>query len=201
MEFNEKLQQLRKQKGITQEEQAQALFVSRAAVSKWESGRGYPGIDSLKAIAKFYCVSIDELLSGEEVLILAKEDHRQKSRADRDLVYGLLDLSVALLFFLPFFGQQAGGGVIAVSLLRLHGVAPYLKAAYVATVAAIVACGAGMILLREGRMERWERQKAGVSLLLSAMGEILFIVSRQPNPAVFLFVILGIKVFLLLKKP
>ena len=54
MEFGQKLQELRKQKGMTQEELAQALYVSRAAVSKWESGRGYPNIDSLKAIAKFY---------------------------------------------------------------------------------------------------------------------------------------------------
>ena len=62
MEFNEKLQELRKQKGLTQEALAEALFVSRTAVSKWESGRGYPNIDSLKGIAKFFGVTVDELL-------------------------------------------------------------------------------------------------------------------------------------------
>lgn len=46
LEFNEKLQELRKRKGLTQEEVAEALYVSRTAISKWESGRGYPGIDS-----------------------------------------------------------------------------------------------------------------------------------------------------------
>ena len=78
MNFNEKLQELRKQKNITQEELAEALFVSRTAVSKWESGRGYPNIESLKAISKFFSVTIDELLSGEEVLSIAEEDNKQK---------------------------------------------------------------------------------------------------------------------------
>lgn len=64
MEFHETLQTLRKQRGLTQEQLAESLFVSRTAVSKWESGRGYPSIDSLKAIAAFFSVTVDELLSG-----------------------------------------------------------------------------------------------------------------------------------------
>ena len=78
MEFTEKLQELRKQKGLTQEELAGILYVSRAAVSKWESGRGYPGIDSLKAIASFFSVTVDMLLSGDEVLTIAEVDQKKK---------------------------------------------------------------------------------------------------------------------------
>ena len=68
MEFNEKLQELRRQKKLTQEELAEILFVSRTAISKWESGRGYPNIESLKAIAEFFSVSVDEMLSGHELM-------------------------------------------------------------------------------------------------------------------------------------
>ena len=78
MEFNEKLLELRKQKGLTQEELAASVYVSRTAISKWESGRGYPNIDSLKAIAKFFGVTMDDLLSGDELLTLAETDNKQK---------------------------------------------------------------------------------------------------------------------------
>ena len=115
MEFHKKLQELRKQKGLTQEELAESLYVSRTAISKWESGRGYPNIDSLKAISKFFCVTIDELLSGEEVLTIAEEDRKERQMRLQDLVFGLLDLTAAMFFLVPVFGQKADGYVQAVS--------------------------------------------------------------------------------------
>ncbi len=69
MEFNEKLQELRKQRGLTQEELAEALYVSCTAVSKWESGRGVPNIESLKAISKFFSdriLNLKEIYSGKK---------------------------------------------------------------------------------------------------------------------------------------
>ena len=66
MEFNEKLQKLRKEQNLTQEELAEKLFVSRTAISKWESGRGYPSIDSLKVIAKYFHITIDARRAGHQ---------------------------------------------------------------------------------------------------------------------------------------
>ena len=102
MEFCEKLQELRKSRGLTQEELAEQLYVSRTAISKWESGRGYPSIDSLKAIAKYFSVSVDDLLSGDTVLAIAEEDRARREKRSRTLVFGLLDCSAGLLLFLPF---------------------------------------------------------------------------------------------------
>ena len=101
MEFNEKLQELRKQKGITQEELAKKLYVSRTAISKWESGRGYPNIDSIKAISKFFSITIDELLSTDEALMIAEEESKEKEKHFCDLAFGLLDFCFAMLLFLP----------------------------------------------------------------------------------------------------
>ncbi|MBQ6535218.1 MAG: helix-turn-helix transcriptional regulator, partial [Firmicutes bacterium] len=68
MEFREKLQELRKSRGLTQEELAEAIFVSRTAVSKWESGRGYPSIESLQELSRFFSVTIDDLICPKEIM-------------------------------------------------------------------------------------------------------------------------------------
>ena len=200
MEFNQKLQELRKQKGLTQEELAEHIYVSRTAVSKWESGRGFPSIESLKALSKFFSVSLDELLSGEEILAIAEEDTKQKEKRIQDLVFGLLDCGMALLLFLPFFGQNADGIIQEVSLLVLNGIQPYLKTAFVAFVAAMIVMGITTLALQNCRQRLWSRYKSITSLALSAVGVCLFIISRQPYAAVFVFAFLIIKALMMIKR-
>ena len=106
MEFNEKLQHLRKENNMTQEQLAERLYVSRAAVSKWESGKGYPNIESLKAISKLFSVSIDDLLSGDELLTLAETENRTNINTIYGLIFGILDLSAVIFFILPLFGER-----------------------------------------------------------------------------------------------
>ena len=175
MEFNEKIQELRKQKGLTQEELAEFLYVSRTAISKWESGRGFPNIESLKAISKFFSVSLDELLSGEEILAIAEKDHKEKERTILDLVFGLLDCGMALLLFLPFFGQKADGVIREISLLALSEVQPYLKTAYIAFVGIMIVLGIIILALQNCRQRLWAQSKSVLSLALSAVGVCLFI--------------------------
>ena len=199
MEFNEKLQELRKNKGLTQEELAEALYVSRTAISKWESGRGYPSIDSLKEIAKFFSVTIDELLSSDEVLSIAEEDNKQKEKQLKSLVFGLLDISVLMLFFLPFFGQKTQETVQGVSLLLLNGIAQYLKIVYNSIVISIIAYGILTLALQNCQKVFWLRNKEKISLVLNAVAVLLFIVSSQPYAGAFLFVFLVIKALMLVK--
>ena len=62
MKFNEKIVRLRKIKGITQDEFANAVGVSRQAVYKWESGQSYPEVAKLLEIKLLFNISIDDLL-------------------------------------------------------------------------------------------------------------------------------------------
>ena len=200
MEFNEKLQELRKQKGLTQEALAQELFVSRTAISKWESGRGYPNIDSLKAIAKYFSVTIDELLSSGEVLSIAEEEHKQKQRRLTDLVFGLMDCSVILFFFLPLFGRKTGEMAYAISLLKLQGIASYLRSAYFITVIGMTMMGVLTLAPQNCRGTFWGRNRHRISLALNAAGVLVFIISSQPYAAAVLFVFMIIKCFMLAKQ-
>lgn len=201
MEFNEKLQELRKAKGITQEELAARLYVSRTAISKWESGRGYPNIESLKAIAKFFSVSVDELLSSDEILNIAEEDCKQNEKHFCTLVYGLLDLSVALLLFLPFFAERDNEIIKSVSLLSLEAVQPYMKAVYLAVVGAIILMGIATLTLQNLKAASWVKIKSATSLILGGCSVMLFIISSQPYAASFAFVLLSIKALMLIKHP
>lgn len=109
MEFYEKLQELRKSRGLTQEELAEALYVSRTAVSKWESGRGYPSIDSLKDISSYFSVSIDELLSGEKLLSIAERENKSNMQNLCDMLIGILDLLSVTLIVLPLYPNPIDG--------------------------------------------------------------------------------------------
>ena len=198
MEFNEKLQELRKQKNLTQEELAQKLFVSRTAVSKWESGRGYPNIESLKAISKFFCVTVDELLSGDELLSISEEDNKKKEARLRDLVFGLLDISVVTLLFLPFFGQKTNGIIQSISLLSLTDIPSYLKTGYYAIVTIIPISGVLSLVFQNSEKEFRLQNK--ISLCLNTIGVFLFIISQQPYAATFLLIFLIIKALMLIKR-
>ena len=199
MEFNEKLQELRKNKGLTQEELAEALYVSRTAISKWESGRGYPSIDSLKEIAKYFSVTIDELLSSDEVLSIAEEDNKQKETHFRSLVFGLLDISVLMFFFLPFFGQKANGVVQEVSLLSLNEITTYLKTAYYAIVISIAVYGILTLTFQNCQKVFWTKNRDKMSLILNVAAVLLFIISSQVYAGAFLFIFLVIKALMLIK--
>jgi len=199
MEFNEKLQELRKQKNLTQEQLAEQLYVSRTAISKWESGRGYPSIDSLKEVSKYFNVSLDELLSSEEILTVAQEDSRQKILHFRDLVFGLLDCSVAMFLFLPFFGQREGKVIEEVSLLNLTKIEQYIKTPYFIIVIGLILCGILTLALQNCKVSFWMNHKGKISLGISAFGALLFMMSLQPYAAMFTFLFLGIKALMLIK--
>jgi len=165
-----------------------------------KSGRGYPNIDSLKRVAEFFSVTIDDLLSGDDVLTVIEEKPEPQEKPFRERIFGLLDLSTALLLFLPFFGQVSSGTIRGVSLLALTGSSLYMRTAYFSIVTGMTASGILTLALQNCRNRFWEQNKAKPSFLLNTAGLLLFILGRQPYAAVFLFLSLAIKGIFLSKK-
>lgn len=199
MTLGEKLKKLRADNGLTQEELAEKLYVTRTAISKWESNRGYPNIDALKAISKFFSVSIDALLSSNELLTIAEEDSKERQIRFKEYVYALLDLSMVMLLFLPLFAGNKSGVIQSVSLIALSGIQLYLKAAYFAVVTVTFLVGVLALALQNCQKAFWLKSKTNASLMLGMASVLLFVVSSQPYAAVFAFALLAIKVFVLIK--
>ncbi|HJJ92551.1 MAG TPA: helix-turn-helix transcriptional regulator [Methanocorpusculum sp.] len=78
MELHKKLSKARKEKGMSQLEVAEAMQVSRQAVSRWEVGATAPSIENLSSLSKLYGVSLDYLLNDEEDELTPKDDEEYK---------------------------------------------------------------------------------------------------------------------------
>ena len=121
MKFSDKLKMFRVEHNLTQDELADKIYVTRTAISKWETDNGYPSIESLKQIAKLFNATIDELLSEED--LKHKEDLELKNSKTNHIIaligLGLAIISAICLFFIkmPFvFGILIGLSILSASV-------------------------------------------------------------------------------------
>ena len=198
MEFNEKLQELRKARSLTQEELAEALYVSRTAISKWESGRGYPSIDSLKEISRFFSVTIDDLICPDEMITVAENDKREFVSKYVSLICCVLDALLAILVFIPAFGNGTDSSG-AVSLFGLTGINPWVKTLFIVIISIAILNGISGVIIVAFSKPVWNRHRLVTGLVLSILEVIVFIATRQPYAGIVCFAFLVIKGFLIAK--
>lgn len=135
MAFSENLQFIRAQAGVTQEQLAEQLEVSRQSVSKWESNASFPEMDTLLRICDLYDVDLDTLLRG------SVEESRISDTARYDAFMNRFSLRMSL----AIAAIIAGIGLMA--LLNAAGVAEYLSAAaflLVVTLSVVVIVASGI---------------------------------------------------------
>ena len=199
MEFHEKLQELRKKRGLTQEELAEALYVSRTAISKWESGRGYPSIDSLKEISNFFTVSIDDLLSTETVLSIAEKENKSNMRNLCDLLFGTVDVCSFLLVALPLYPNSMDGYIYSVNLLNYTQGAEIIRVFCWVVFVLLIAIGIVKILLSQCDVQKGQRILPGCSICLGVFSVLFLAITRQAYATMVIFLLLVIKTILLLR--
>ena len=199
MEFHEKLQELRKNKGLTQEALAEVLYVSRTAVSKWESGRGYPGIESLKQISTYFGVSIDDLLSGEQLLSLAERENKGNLQRICDLISGAVDLLTLLLIVLPLYPKNVEGYVYAVSLMDYGNVTGKPLIFYWILFIGLAVLGVAQVAVTKRGAAKYSRILWDLSMVFGIITVIYLALSREAYAATLAFLMLVIKGMLMLR--
>lgn len=195
MEFKNKLQELRKQSNMTQEDLAKRLFVSRTAVSKWESGKGYPSIESLQRLSVVFSISIDELLSSNELLTMSECENKLNILKLKSIVYGILDMIFIIFIFLPLYSDSSGEYVRAVNLLNSTDISYTVRIGYIIifiVMTLLGICEMAVIGFSQNKIKRL----GIVSIVIHSITVVFLVLIRQPYITLLAFLTLIIKVII-----
>jgi len=198
MELSEKIQKLRKERGLTQEQFAEQLFVSRTAVSKWETGRGTPSMESLQMIAKFFGITLDELLRAEEVITIAENENKENISRFASYIDGIFNIAAVVGLLLPLYKVELNNIFYSVPLYQFKG---WLAVLYWIFPMAMAICGVIQIVINKGEREKLKRGINIIGVILNTGAIFVLILSGQPYPSVMFFTLLLIKgTVMLIKK-
>ena len=101
MEFKEKLKQLRIQKGLTQAQLADKLFVSRSTVAKWENGLGLPNPESMATLENLFDIFAEELATEEPERVIVKKN-RKLRQIGQIVGWSIILILLIAMSYLPF---------------------------------------------------------------------------------------------------
>ncbi len=126
MELSRQLKTRREEQGLSQDEVAKAIFVSRQTISNWETDKTYPDVQSLLLLSQLYNTSIDELVRGDAARI--QQVVERDSRKMRLLSYGMIGFSVLAFLFLLVFSLvwQEPSGFARMSKGNIAGAATFV---------------------------------------------------------------------------
>lgn len=196
MNFSEKIQKLRKQNNLTQEELAEKLFISRTAISKWESGKGYPSIDVLKQISVLFDISVDNLLSSEQILELAEQDKMSKLKKNNGLIFGAIDLLIIFMIILPLYASTVNQYIYSVSLFAKKDLLSYIKISYLIGYISLIIIGIIEIILSVFGKDKIKKCINIISLVLHFVVILFLIMTKEPYACSLLFILFVFKIVL-----
>lgn len=196
MNFSEKIQKLRKQNNLTQEELAEKLFISRTAISKWESGKGYPSIDVLKQISVLFDISVDNLLSSEQILELAEQDKMSKLKKNNGLIFGAIDLLIIFMIILPLYASPVNQYIYSVSLFAKKDLLSYIKISYLIGYISLIIIGIIEIILSVFGKDKIKKCINIISLVLHLVVILFLIMTKEPYACSLLFILFVFKIVL-----
>ena len=195
-----RIKEYRTAKQLTQEELAEAIYVSRTAISKWESGRGYPSIGSLKEISKYFSVSIDELLSGDKLISIAEKENKDNIKNMCDLLFGIVDLFSVILIILPLYPDVVNGFIYSVNLLSYTQAAEFNIIVYWVMFISLFCTGVLKLVFTKTCIQKGNEAVTGISIVLNIVIVITLALTRQVYAVIVAFLLLVVKGAIALKR-
>lgn len=123
MEVGNHIREERERMGLSQEDLARRIFVSRQTVSNWETGKTYPDVQSLLLLSNLFEVSVDSLVKGDVEAMQEKLENyeldRFKVKAGMVLAFALIAVGAVMLAILNRQGQTAASPMFAVAIVLL----------------------------------------------------------------------------------
>ena len=194
MELCEKIRKIRNDNKLTQEQFAEKMLVSRTAVSKWENGTCYPSIDSLKYMSKIFNVSLDKLLSSEEILEIAKTENQSNISKYNSLLFCLLDIVRIIFIFLPLYSYKTNDFVYSVSLFNSNDLGTTLKIIFMLIFIIFLVLGIVELIFNFKGNNRLINK---ISMFLDIISIFVLLFTKQPYVIALMFVIFIIKTIML----
>lgn len=199
MDFSKKLQKLRKDKNLTQEQLAEKLYISRTAISKWESGRGYPNLDSLKDLANIFNTSIDELLSSEEIINISTKEKINFFNKIINLCYSLFDIIAILFIFIPLYPSKIENYVYSVSLITQNDLSNVIRLLNIVILTILTLIGIFELVLYFINHVKFQKIINIISLIFETFSVLYLAISRQSYLITIILILLIIKAILFIK--
>lgn len=194
MELSKKIKQIRNDNKLTQEQFAEKMLVSRTAVSKWENGTCYPSIDSLKYMSKIFNISLDKLLSSEEILEIAKMENKSNISKYNGLLFCLLDIVRIIFIFLPLYSYKTNDYIYSVSLFNSNDLGAILKIIFMVIFIMFLILGIIELIFNfKGNNKLLNK----ISIFLDVTSIFLLLFTKQPYVIALMFVIFIIKSIML----
>lgn len=195
MGLSEKIKKIRNDNKLTQEQFAEKMLVSRTAVSKWENGTCYPSIDSLKYMSEVFNVSIDELMSNDEMLDIVKIENYSNIFKYNGLLFCILDMIRIIFIFLPLYSFKTNDFIYSVSLFNSNDLSFLLKIILMNMFVMFLVLGIIELCLNRRKCNNVLNK---ISLLFDIVSIFIILFINQPYLVALMFFVFVVKVIMLL---
>lgn len=162
-----------------------------------ETGKGYPSIDSLREISRYFSVSIDDLLSADKLISIAERENKSNIRNMCDIIIGIADIFALLLIAMPLYPKTVNSIVYSVNLFSYAETSDLNLTAYWFMFLSLIAAGAAKLVMVYLKKISVQKTITIWSSLINILTVILLAVAGETYAVVISFLILMIKIIMI----